>query len=402
MEITVDTTNRKSALMNIYDRLPVTFESGKGVWLFDSSNKKYLDANCGIGVTSLGHAHPAVLQAINEQAKKIIHIGNSYIIEEQEQLGYEFCEFVQLDQVIFVNSGTEATEVSLKMARLYGHHRGIENPTLIVFEKGFHGRTMGSLSASGNFKLQEGFSPLLPGFIFAPYNDLKAIEKIAAQNKNIVGISLEPILGQGGVVVPNDNFLLELRKICDQQKWLLILDEIQTGLGRTGKNFAYQHYDLKPDIITVAKSLAQGIPIGVCAAVQEVADLMQYGKHGTTFGGNPFSCHVARAVIKIYREEGIVEHVKRMGEYLLMNLRERLSSHPGVKDIRGKGLMIGIELDKPCHKLLFHGLEEGLLFNVTANNVVRMLPPYILTEVEADMIVDKFRACLNSFYEAKQ
>lgn len=396
----MDIANRKSVLMNIYDRLPVTFTSGKGVWLFDSSNKKYLDANCGIGVTSLGHAHPAVLQAIDEQAKKILHIGNSYIIEEQEQLGYEFCEFANLDQVIFVNSGTEATEVTLKMARLYGHHRGIENPTLIVFEKGFHGRTMGSLSASGNYRLQEGFSPLLPGFIFAPYNDLQAIEKIVAtQNKNIVGISLEPILGQGGVVVPDDNYLQALRRICDQQQWLLILDEIQTGLGRTGKNFAYQYAALRPDIMTVAKSLAQGIPIGACAAVEEVAKLMQHGKHGTTFGGNPFSCHVARAVIKTYREEGLVEHVKRVGEYLLMNLRERLATRPGIKDIRGKGLMIGIELDKPCHDLLLHGLEEGLLFNVTANNVVRMLPPYILTEAEADMIVDKFQACLNSFYK---
>lgn len=390
---------RQSALMPIFNRLPVSFEYGQGSWLFDKTGKKYLDAATGIGVSSLGHAHPAIVSAVIEQAKKVIHITNQFVIEQQEQLAHELTQFAGLDKAIFVSTGTEATEASLKMARLYGHSRNVERPTLIVFEGGFHGRTLGALSASGNYKLQQGFDPLLPGFIFLPYNDLDAIHKlIANDSKNIVGICLEPILGQGGVIIPDENYLPSLRKLCDQHDWILLLDEIQTGMARTGKPFAYQHYDLKPDIMTTAKTLANGLPIGALMANDKCAALFTEGKHGTTFGGNPLSCAAALALLKTYREENIVENVTRMGDYLLKQLQTELTNKRGVVDVRGKGLMLGVELDKTCYDIYHNGLEHGLLFNITANNVIRLLPPYNITQQEVDLLVSKLVAVLTDYY----
>ncbi|WP_040534987.1 acetylornithine/succinylornithine family transaminase, partial [Legionella drancourtii] len=378
------------------------FEHGKGVWLFDKNNKKYIDGVTGIGVSALGHSHPAIIKAITEQANKILFIGNMFHIEEQEKLGDEFIEISKMHQVVFVNSGTEASEVSIKMARNYGYTQGIKNPTIIVFKNGFHGRTIGSLSASGNFKLQEGFGPLLPGFIFVDYNDIDAVRKLAnSGNEDIIGVSLEPILGQGGVVIPGTNFLKDLNEICKEKEWLLILDEIQTGMGRTGKFFAYQHEDLSPDIITTAKCIAGGLPLGACAANKKVSDVFLLGKHGTTFGGNPLSCHVARTVIKTIKDNNLLENITSTGAYLLEQLKTELSALDIVVDIRGKGMMLGIELAKPCHGLYLHGLEAGVLFNIAAEKVIRILPPYIMNKEEADIFVQRLKKAIVSFCQDK-
>lgn len=390
---------KKSSLMPIFNRLPISFTHGKGMWLYDDKNNKYLDALSGMGVVSLGHSHPAIIQAIKEQAEKVIHTSNSYLIDEQEKLADEFTQFAGLDKAIFVNSGAESCEVAFKMSRVYAYLNNIQNPTVIVFEKGFHGRTLGTLSASGNPKLKTEFEPLMSGFIVLPLNDIAALKKVANENKNIVGVMIEPILGQGGVILPEAQFLTELRQICTENKWLLMLDEIQSGMGRSGKNFAYQFYDFKPDILTTAKALGNGVPIAVCAATNELGEMMTNGRHGTTFGGNPLCCHVARAVLKTYRDENILSNVTTMGEYLISSLKQSLQNRKGVVEVRGRGLMIGIELDKPCGEIYLLGLEEKILVNIAAKNVIRMLPPFILNKDEADMIVTRITRCIDRFYQ---
>lgn len=391
---------KESALMTVYKRLPVSFERGEGVWLFDQKGEKYLDALSGIGVCALGHAHPAVTQAIIEQAEKVLHTGNIFTIAEQEALAHELTEFAGMERVFFANSGAEVNEGAIKLARLYGHQRGIENPSIIVFEKAFHGRTLATLSASANRKIQAGYEPLVSGFIRAPYNDLNALNAIAHNSKNIVAIFLEPVLGNAGVIVPDDDYLPGIRKLCDQHQWLMMLDEIQTGVGRTGRNYAYQHYaDATPDILTSAKALANGIPIGAVMAKGAASELFEYGRHGSTFGGNPFCCHVARAVLQTIIKEKIAENAAKVGSYLLEQLKQALDGHEHVVAVRGKGLMIGVELDKPCRELYQLGLEQRLLFSVAAESSIRLLPPLILTKEQADMIVERLVKCINQFYK---
>lgn len=387
-----------SALIPIYFRLPMTIRSGEGVWLFDTNGNKYLDAIGSMGATGLGHNHPKINEAINEQLKKLINCSNNYHVEEQELLAKEFIEFSGMDKVLFANSGAEANEAAIKLIRLYGHKKNIKNPITIVFEGGFVGRTMGTLSASSEQKVRQDYDPYLPGFVFAPYNNIDAIKKIIAENKDVVAIMLEPILGQGGVVVPDNDYLPQLRKICDEHQLLLSLDEIQTGVGRSGKNFAYQHYNLRPEILTTAKTLGNGLPVAACSTTDELSELFSPGTHGTTFGGNSLVCHVVRTVIKLLREENILQNVTEVGDYLLKNLKDTLSNRQGVVAVRGKGLMIGVELDQPSREVLNIGAEEGLLFNLTAKNVIRMLPPYILTKEEADQIVERLDRCLKKYY----
>lgn len=388
-----------SSLLPIYNRIPISFDHGNGVWLYDKLGKDYIDGATGIGVNALGYNHPDLIHAINSKSIKPIFIGNMYEIEDQENLGHDFREISQMHQSVFVNSGTEASEVSIKMARVYGCSKGIKNPIIIAFQKGFHGRTLGSLSATGNAKLKEGLGSLLPGFILLPFNDINAVKEIAAtRNPDIIAVSLEPILGQGGVVVPDQNYLPELRTICNENNWLLMLDEIQTGMGRTGTFFAYQqHDDTRPDILTAAKCIGGGLPIGVCAANKKVSEVFTEGKHGTTFGGNPLSTHLGRTFIQIIKRDNLLENVRIMGDYLLDALKIELGNFSGISDIRGRGLMVGIELDRPCKGLYEQGIKAGVLFNITAENVIRLLPPYIITKDEADILVERLKKAITAF-----
>jgi acetylornithine aminotransferase len=386
-------------LMKTYRPLPVEFEHGTGVYLFDSNGERYLDALSGIAVCGLGHSHPAVSQAICQQSQRLIHTSNLYQIALQEQLADALCEVAGLDRVFFANSGAEANEAALKLARLYGHQSGIEAPQVIVMEGSFHGRTLATLTATGNRKIQAGFEPLVPGFLRAPYNDLEAIRTIADNSPNVVAIMVEPITGEGGINIPGETYLKELRALCDSNDWLLILDEIQTGMGRTGRWFAHQHSGIQPDVMTLAKGLGNGVPIGACLARGQAADVFQPGNHGSTFGGNPLSTSAALAVLKTIREDRLVEQAERMGQRLLEGFNQRLASLAGVIAIRGRGLMLGIELDRPCAELMQHALEHKLLINVTADKVVRLLPPLIISDEQADEIVSVVSELIERFLE---
>jgi acetylornithine aminotransferase len=386
-----------SAIMPTYfSQAPIAFERGQGPWVWDTAGKQYLDSLCGIAVTSLGHAHPAITQAITEQAAKLIHTSNTYRITQQEALAEVLTEVAGMEQAFFCNSGAEATETAIKLARAYGHRKGIEVPTIIVMEKAFHGRTMGSLSAS-NERIRTGFEPLLPGFIYAPFNNLAAIEELAKHQQNIVGVMLEPIQGEGGIHVPHPDYLKGLRALCDKQDWLLIVDEVQTGMGRTGKWFAYQHSGIAPDVVTVAKALANGVPIGACMVRGKACNPFAPGKHGSTFGGNPLACAAALATINTIRDQNLVEHIATIGEYLRKTLAETLNAQQAVIDVRGQGLMLGVELDRPCRELMLTGLKHGLLFNITSDKVIRLLPPFIITQTEADEIVKRLNKAITEF-----
>ena len=379
-------------LMNVYARLPVAFERGQGVWLWDTQGKRYLDALSGIAVSGLGHAHPRLTQAIAAQAGRILHASNLYRIPEQERLADLLCEISGMEQVFFCNSGCEANEAAIKLARLYGHHRGIEQPTVVVMEKAFHGRTLATLSATGSRKVQAGFEPLLAGFARVPYNDLEALNAVAG-NKNVVAVLVEPVQGEGGVNVPDDGYLARLRELCDRHGWLLMLDEVQTGMGRTGKWFAYQNATyqntvVRPDVFTLAKGLANGVPMGACLAAGAAAGVFKPGSHGSTFGGNPLACTAAYTTLRVIADEGLLDNALRIGELIRTGLRERLTGVPGVREIRGIGLMLGIELDRPCGELVEAGLERGLLINVTADSVVRLLPPLVMQRAEAELLID--------------
>lgn len=388
-----------SHLMNTYGRQPVTFVKGEGVWLFDAEGNQYLDALSGVAVNGLGHAHPKIVKAISEQVAKLIHVSNIYHIAEQEALADKLAEISGMDKVFFCNSGCEANEAAIKLARLYGHNKGIENPEIIVMERSFHGRTMATLSATGNRKAQAGFEPLVSGFVRVPYDDLEAIKAVASRKNNVVAILVEPVQGEGGVHIPADMaaYLQGLRALCDTNGWLLMLDEVQSGIGRTGTWFAFQHTGITPDVMSLAKGLGSGVPIGACVAKGEAAETFTYGKHGSTFGGNPLATTAGLTTLSAIQAEHLRENALAMGEVICNGLRAALSGVSGVTVIRNAGLMIGVELDKPCGDLVKIALENKLLINVTAEKVVRLLPPLVINEAEAKELVSRLSVLIKQF-----
>jgi acetylornithine/N-succinyldiaminopimelate aminotransferase len=390
-----------SHLMNTYGRLPVTFEKGEGVWLFDNHGEKYLDALSGVAVNGLGHAHPKLIQAINKQIAKLIHVSNIYHIREQELLADKLCEVSGMDKVFFCNSGCEANEASIKLARLYGHQRGVANPEIIVMEKSFHGRTLATLSATGNRKAQAGFEPLVSGFVRVPYDDVEAVKQVALNNKNVVAILVEPVQGEGGINIPHDatGYLKALREICDTQGWLLMVDEVQTGIGRTGTWFAFQHTEIQPDVMSLAKGLGSGVPIGACLARGVAAETFTPGKHGSTFGGNPLATAAGLATLSIIQEEKLRENADKMGNLIAQGFRAAFADTPEVVSIRNAGLMIGVELDRPCAELVKLALAEHMLINVTAERVIRLLPPLVINESEVAHLVSKLSAVVKKFLQ---
>ncbi|HRP96541.1 MAG TPA: aspartate aminotransferase family protein [Rhodocyclaceae bacterium] len=376
-----------SHLMNTYARLPVAFSHGDGVWLFDETGKRYLDALSGIAVSTLGHNHPRLVRAIAQQAACVLHTSNLYRIPLQEELADRLAELSGLDEVFFCNSGCEANEAAIKLARFYGHRKGIDQPTIIVMENAFHGRTMATLSATGNRKTQAGFEPLVSGFVRVPYKDIEAIRRVAEHNANVVAVMLEMIQGEGGINIADDAFQRELRGVCDERGWLLICDEVQCGLGRTGHWFGFQQSGIKPDVMTLAKGLGSGVPIGACLTSGPAAGLFGPGNHGSTFGGNPLACAAALETLATIEDDALMSNALKVGEAIRDGLREALHGVSGVVDIRGRGLMIGIELARPCGELVGQALEAGLLVNVTAERVIRLLPPLIFGEQDADKLV---------------
>ncbi|MDG2252246.1 MAG: aspartate aminotransferase family protein [Methylophilaceae bacterium] len=389
----------KNKLLNTYKRLPVSFERGSGAWLFDQSGNKYLDGLSGVAVNTLGHNHPELVKAISEQAAKLIHISNYYHIDEQSMLADQLVAISELSSVFFCNSGCEANEAAIKLARLHGHDLNIDIPNIIVMEGGFHGRTMGTLSASGGRKYQAGFEPLMPGFIRVPYDDIDSIKKIANKKNKVSAILVEPVQGEGGINIPTDfnGYLSSLRNVCDKNNWLLMLDEVQCGIGRTGKWFAHQHSDIKPDVMTLAKGLASGIPIGACLTNEKASNLMFPGKHGSTFGGNPLACVAGLTTLKVIKNDNLIENAITQGDLIAKELMLRIGGHDNVKSIRHKGLMIGIELDIPCVDLIEVALNDKLLINVTAEKVIRLLPPLIIKKEEADLLVEKLSNLIINF-----
>lgn len=383
-------------LQSTYNRLPVAFSRGEGAWLWDTEGRRYLDALSGIAVCGLGHAHPKIAAAIADQARTLIHTSNLYRIPLQEQLAKRLCALSGMEQVFFCNSGAEANEAAIKLARLFGHRRGIAHPRIIVVEGSFHGRTLATLSATGNLRIQRGFEPLVEGFIRVPYGDVSAIFDLA-EDPDIVAVLIEPITGEGGIRIPPVNYLRDLRAICSQQNWLFMLDEIQAGIGRTGAWFAYQHEDVIPDVLSLAKGLGNGVPIGANLVSGVASELFTPGSHGTTFGGNPLSCRAALTVLDIMQEEALCEEAARMGSLLLRLLTERLADREEVVEIRGRGLMIGIELDRSAGDLVRIALEHGLLLNVTADRVIRLLPPLIINESQVTEIAETVGICIEEF-----
>ncbi|MCP5238778.1 MAG: aspartate aminotransferase family protein [Zoogloeaceae bacterium] len=376
-------------LMNTYGRLPVAFERGEGVWLFDEGGKAYLDALAGIAVSTLGHNHPRLVEAIAKQAANVIHTSNIYRIPLQEALGDRLAALAQMDQVFFCNSGCEANEASIKLARLYGHHKGIDQPAIIVMDQSFHGRTLATLSATGNRKVQVGFEPLVTGFVRVPFDDLEAINKVAESNPNVVAVLLEPIQGEGGVHVAHADYLRAVRELCTRHGWLMMLDEVQCGIGRTGAWFAHQQVGIRPDVMSLAKGLGSGVPIGACLAAGPAVDVFKPGNHGSTFGGNPLACAAGLATLEVLESEGLLERAAKVGEYIRRGFAAAFEGLSGVRDIRGQGLMIGIELDRPCGELVGQALSAGLLINVTAERVVRLLPPLVFTEADSDVLIER-------------
>jgi len=386
-------------LMNTYNRQPVTFVKGEGVWLWDDKGEKYLDALAGVAVNGLGHAHPSLIKVISEQAARLIHVSNYYHIAEQEALADKLCEVSGMDKVFFCNSGCEANEASIKLARLYGHNKGIEIPQIIVMEQSFHGRTLATLSATGNSKVQIGFEPLVTGFIRVPYDDIAAVRAVANSNPNVVAILVEPVQGEGGINIPKDSsaYLETLRGICDEHDWLLMVDEVQTGIGRTGTWFAFQHTAIKPDVMSLAKGLASGVPIGACVAQGKAASVFTYGKHGSTFGGNPLACAAGLATLNAIEADGLRENAEKIGNLIRDGFISEFNGNSAVVQVRNAGLMIGIELDRPCADLVQLALEAKLLINVTAEKVVRLLPPLVMNEAEAHELVQRLSALIKVF-----
>ncbi|MCU7879494.1 MAG: aspartate aminotransferase family protein [Candidatus Thiodiazotropha sp. (ex Lucinoma aequizonata)] len=384
------------SLMTTYKRLPVTFERGEGARLWDDQGRTYLDAIAGIAVCGLGHTHPEIRDALCDQAGSLLHTSNIYGIANQNRLGDRLCTLAAMDKVFFANSGAEANEAAIKIARLYGNKKGIKNPAIIVMDQSFHGRTLATLSATGNRKVQAGFEPLVQGFVRVPYNDIEAINEIA-QNNSVVAVLVEPIQGEGGVNIPDVDYLNKIREICDKNEWLMILDEIQTGMGRTGQLFSHQHNNILPDVMTLAKGLGNGLPIGACLARGTAAEVFAPGNHGSTFGGNPLACRVALTVLDVIESQQLTERAAQLGECMRAGFQSKLDEQQGVLSIRISGLIIGIELDRPCVELVTRALDQGMLINVTADKVIRLLPPLIISDAECDQIIDGVCTLIYSF-----
>jgi acetylornithine aminotransferase len=373
---------------------------GEGAWLWDSAGKRYLDGLSGIAVNTLGHAHPRFTAALSAQIGRLIHCSNVYQVNEQELLADKLCALTRMQEVFFCNSGCEANEAAIKLARMYGHQQGIESPATIVMEKAFHGRTMATLSATGNRKVQAGFEPLVGGFVRVPYNDLEAIRQVAQNNSNVVAVLVEPIQGEGGIRTLDIEYLQQLRKICDEQNWLLMLDEVQSGIGRTGKWFAHQHSAILPDVMTLAKGLGSGVPIGACLTSGKATSVFQPGNHGSTFGGNPLACVAGLTTLNIIEQDKLLAHADSLGRFMREGFANALQGVAGVVEIRGQGLMIGIELDKPCGELVKLALAQGLLINVTADSVIRLLPPLVMTQDEAQLLITGLCPLIKEFMQS--
>ena len=384
-------------LVHAYQSMPVSFARGDGCYLWDSDGKQYLDALCGISVTSLGHNLPALTAAIQEQAATLLHTSNLYSITWQQKLADLLCENAQMDRVFFGNSGAEANEAAIKLARLYGHQQGIDNPQIVVMQHGFHGRTMATLSATGSRKVQAGFEPLVSGFVRVPYNDIDAISAVAENNRNVVAILAEPVQGEAGIVIPDTGYLKALRQICDRNEWLLMLDEVQSGMGRSGKLFACQHEAVIPDVMTLAKALGNGVPIGACVCAGKAAEVIKPGNHGSTFGGNPLASRAAFTVLDYMIRNRIAENAEQRGQQLSGELQQGLASNSQVAEVRHLGLLVAVELKIPCPELVSLALEHGLLINVTATNVVRLLPPLIMNEAQTSELATRLVDCINTF-----
>ncbi|MGZ5266694.1 MAG: acetylornithine/succinylornithine family transaminase [Caldimonas sp.] len=374
-------------VMKTYGRLPIALSHGRGCWLWDTEGRKYLDALAGIAVNTLGHAHPRLVAALHDQIGKLIHSSNYYLVPLQEQLAARLCELSGMTNVFFCNSGLEANEAALKIARKYGHDKGIDRPEIVVYEAAFHGRSIATLSATGNAKIQAGFGPLVEGFVRVPLNDVAAIENVAATRKNVVAVFLEVIQGEGGIRPTTVAYLKEVRRICDERGWLLMLDEVQCGMGRTGKWFAHQWAGIRPDVMPLAKGLGSGVPIGAVVCGPRAADVMGPGNHGTTFGGNPLAMRAGVETLRIMEEDRLLENAATVGAVLRAGLERELAGVAGVIEVRGQGLMLGIELDRPCQALLGRAAEAGLMISITAERVIRLLPALIMTAEEAGQVV---------------
>ena len=384
---TLDPATAEPHVMKTYGRLPIALAHGEGCWLWDTEGRKYLDGLAGIAVNTLGHNHPKLVPALHDQVSKIIHSSNYYLVPLQERLAAKLCELSGMTNVFFCNSGLEANEGALKIARKFGHDKGVDRPEIVVYEAAFHGRSIATLSATGNAKVQAGFGPLVEGFVRVPLNDSKAIEDVAATNPNVVAVFLEVIQGEGGIRPATASYLQEVRRICDERGWLLMLDEVQCGMGRTGKWFAHQWAGIKPDVMPLAKGLGSGVPIGAIVCGPRAANVLGPGNHGTTFGGNPLAMRAGVETLRIMEEDGLLKNAEVVGGGLKAGLEKELAGVAGVVDIRGQGLILGIELDRPCAALLGRAAAAGLMISVTAERVVRLLPPLILKKEEAAQIV---------------
>jgi len=385
--------------MAAYGRLPVTMSRGDGARVWDDTGREYLDALSGIAVTALGHADPVISEAIADQAQSLMHVSNLFNIPQQEALGEQLCRIADMDKAFFCNSGAEANEACIKIARLHGHAQKIGTPTIIVTDTAFHGRTMATIAATGNAKIKAGFGPMMQGFHVVPFDDADAVEEVASLRQDIVAVMIEPIQGEGGINIPKAGYLKRLRQICNDKNWLLICDEIQSGMGRTGKWFAHQHESIKPDVISIAKALGNGMPIGACLARGPASELIQPGTHGTTFGGNPIACRVGLTVVQEIEKRGLVQRAGELGERMCNGFNNALHNQPGIVHIRGRGMMMGIQLDVPCAELVGKALSAGILLNVTAGNVVRLLPPYILSDEQADDLVRRVSDLITEFLQ---
>jgi acetylornithine aminotransferase len=389
-----------SHLMKNYARQAVAFTHGEGCTLFDEQGRRYLDGLAGIAVNTLGHKHPRLTAALAAQAGQLIHVSNLYTVREQEVLADRLAGLAAMDEVFFCNSGCEANEAAIKLARLYGHNKGVDQPAIIVMEHAFHGRTLATLSATGNRKVQAGFEPLVPGFVRVPFDDLAAIEQVAANNKNVVAVLFEPVQGEGGIHVAHEDFMRGLRRLCDAQGWLLMVDEVQCGIGRTGTWFAHQHAGIKPDVMTLAKGLGSGVPVGACLTAGAATGVFKPGNHGSTFGGNPLACVAALTTLSVIEDDKLLDRAVALGERIRSRVRTALAGNAAIADVRGSGLMIGIELDRPCGALVAAGLEAGILINVTADKVIRLLPPLVMSDAEADELVDTLATIVKRFLAA--
>jgi acetylornithine/N-succinyldiaminopimelate aminotransferase len=387
-------------LMNTYNRLPVAFTHGKGARLYDAQGREYLDALAGIAVNGLGHAHPGLVAALQDQVGRLIHTSNIYRVTEQEQLADRICELSGMQEVFFGNSGSEANEGALKLVRMYGHQHGEPEAQTIVMQDAWHGRTLATLAATGSEKARKGFSPLPSGFIQVPYNDLAAVQKAADADKRVRAVWVEVLQGEGGIQVADLEFVRSLRRLADERGWLLMIDEVQSGIGRTGKWFAHQWADIRPDVMTLAKGLGSGVPIGACVAAGPAAGVFGPGNHGTTFGGGPLAMRAGLETLRIIEAEGLMANAVEQGERIRGGLHARIGGVAGVREIRGRGLMIGVELDRPCGELVKAALDAGLLINVTHDNVIRLLPPLVISRADADLIVERLAPLVTRFLAA--